>query len=107
MSFLLNTPTPSFPSPASVALNRELGVPRAQHDPAPPAGRRAVLAQAAAAELAAHEGGAPAAHNLGAVLALVHLVAGAAVEGVAAVADADGVVSLVFMAPVTGLTKGG
>lgn len=73
----------------------------------PSARRGAVLAQPAPAELAAHERRARVAHHLAAILALVHLVAPAAVEGVAAVAHADLVVGLELVAPVACCGGGG
>lgn len=66
-----------------------------------PAARRcAVLAKSAAAELARKERRTGRADDLSAVVALVHLVASAAVEGVAPVANPDFVVGLELVAPV-------
>ena len=86
---------------ARVAFDGKFGIPRAEHDPALAARRGTVGAQAASAKFAAEQRAAAAADDLAAVVALVHLVARAAVKSVAPIADANFVVGLKFVTPVT------
>ena len=67
----------------------------------PSTGSRTILTKTATAEFAAHQSRTTPADNLRAVLALVHFIAAATVESIASVADANLMIGLVLVAPMT------
>ena len=72
-----------------------------KHINSPSTSRSTILTQPTPTKLTTHQRRTRITNHLGTILALIHLVTGTAVEGVAAVADADFVIGLEFVAPVT------